>query len=39
LRDLSDPQRVVEGTLKNQGFSVNKIYNYVGVGQIYYWTR
>jgi len=39
LRDLSDPQRVVEETLKGEGFGVKEIVSFVGVGQVYYYTR
>ena len=39
LRDLSDPLRVVEKEIIKQGFSLKKVSNYVGVGQVFYWTR
>jgi len=40
LRDLSDPQRVVEATLRDSGFEVREIFDFFpGVGQITYWTK
>lgn len=39
LRDLSDPGRVVERTLREEGFSVASIHNFVGVGQVFYWIK
>jgi hypothetical protein len=40
LRDLSDPQRVVEATLRDSGFKAGQVFDYFpGVGQIIYWTK
>ncbi len=40
LVDLTDPARVVEKTLGEEGFKVSKIYgDFVGVGQIKYFVR
>lgn len=39
LRDLSDPGRVVEKTLQTKGYSVKEVYNFTGVGQVYYWAK
>jgi len=39
LRELSDPDRVVEKVLREEGFEVSEIYNFSGVGLVYYWTR
>jgi uncharacterized membrane protein len=40
LRDLSDPQRVVEATLEESGFVVESVFDlFPGIGQITYWIR
>ena len=40
LRDLSDPQRVVEKTLAEQGFMAKEIFDYFpGVGQVTYYAK
>ncbi len=39
LWQLSDPDRVVEETLKSQGFNQKEVYNFNGVGLISYWQR
>ena len=40
LRDLSDPQRVVEASLKEAGYDENPAYyNFVGVGKIVKWLK
>ncbi|OGM18333.1 hypothetical protein A2686_03195 [Candidatus Woesebacteria bacterium RIFCSPHIGHO2_01_FULL_38_10] len=39
LRDLSDPTRVVERVLKEEKFEISEVYNFVGVGQVFYWKR
>lgn len=41
LRDLSDPNRYVEETLKNEGFEITEVYGQFkgGVGQIFKWQR
>ena len=40
LRDLSDPQRVVEKTLVEEGFTVKEIFDYFpGVGQVTYYVK
>jgi uncharacterized membrane protein len=40
LVDLTDPARVVEQTLGDEGFKVSQVYgDFIGVGQIKYWVR
>lgn len=40
LRDLSDPERIVEQTLEAQGFTKASVYDYFpGVGQVTYWVK
>lgn len=40
LRDLSDPQRVVEATLGGSGFIAKSVIDFFpGIGQITYWIR
>jgi len=39
LRDLSDPGHVVEKTLTQSGFNVKNVQNFVGVGQVFYYSR
>lgn len=39
LRDLSDPNKAVEKTLKENGFKIAEIKNFVGVGQVFYYTK
>lgn len=40
LRDLSDPQRVVEQALRDGGFKAVDVFDYFpGVGQITYWVK
>lgn len=39
LRDLSDPERFVEGLLEKEGYVVLEIFDFVGVGQIFYYTQ
>ena len=40
LRDLSDPDRIVEKTLQDSGFRIYEVYDYFpGVGQIFYWRK
>jgi hypothetical protein len=40
LRDLSDPQRIVEKTLTDSNFRITAVYNsFPGIGQIFYWTK
>lgn len=39
LRDLSDPKRIVEKTIKEEGFEMKEVYNFQGVGQIFYYVR
>jgi len=39
LADLSDPGRVALEVLNNNGFQVNNVYNFEGVGQVFYWTK
>ena len=40
LRDLSDPERVVEATLREEGYKIKEVYDFFpGVGQIFYWTK
>ena len=39
LKELSDEDDVVQKTLTSSGFRISKIYNYQGVGFIYYWIK
>jgi len=40
LVDLTDPGRIVEETLRKNGFKIAKIYSdFVGIGQITYWVK
>lgn len=39
LHDLSDPQNTVRTTLNTEGFKVDAVYNFNGLGQVYYYTR
>ena len=39
LHDLSDPADYVRETLITQGFRIEEIKNYYGVGQLYYYVR
>lgn len=40
LRDLSDPQRVVEATLCHSEFEIKEVFDFFsGVGQITYWIK
>jgi len=39
LWQLSDPNRVVEETLKFQGFKQKEVYNFNGVGLVSYWQK
>jgi hypothetical protein len=39
LADLSDPGRVAVEVLKDKGFQVRQVYNFEGVGQVFYWTK
>lgn len=37
LRGLTDPERYVERVIENEGFTVQEIYDFIGVGQIIYY--
>lgn len=39
LHDLSDPQNAVIQTLEEEGFAKKAVYNFSGVGQIFYWMK
>jgi hypothetical protein len=39
LADLSDPEDVIIDVLEKDGFSVKEIYNFQGVGQVYYYQK
>jgi 4-amino-4-deoxy-L-arabinose transferase-like glycosyltransferase len=39
LIELSDPQDVVRLTIKEEGFKEDRVYNFSGVGFVYYYTR
>ena len=39
LNDLSQPNRIVQKTIENNGLFIDKIYNFNGVGLIYYYTK
>ena len=39
LSDLADPQDVVRKVLKDSGLSVSEVYNFHGVGQVFYYTK
>lgn len=39
LADLSDPGRVAVEVLKDKGFQVREVYNFEGVGQVFYYTK
>lgn len=39
LSDLADPNNIVENSLLVEGFEVGKVYNFNGVGQVFYYTR
>jgi mannosyltransferase len=40
LRDLSDPERVIEQSLKKQGFRITDVYDlFPGVGQVFHWEK
>lgn len=39
LRDLSDPNRYVEEALIMKNFRKQEVFNFVGVGQVSYWTK
>ena len=39
LQDLSDPEGVVTQTLKDEGFTVGEVFNFKGVGQVFYYNK
>lgn len=39
LGDLSDPAHIVVKTLTAEGFSVKEVYNFIGVGQVFFYTK
>jgi hypothetical protein len=39
LRDLSDPNRIVEKVIKDHDFTASAVYNFNGIGQVYYFSR
>jgi hypothetical protein len=39
LHDLSDPEGIVVQTIQEVGFEQEEIFDFIGVGQVTYWTR
>ncbi|OGM28835.1 hypothetical protein A2962_05135 [Candidatus Woesebacteria bacterium RIFCSPLOWO2_01_FULL_39_61] len=39
LSDISDPNKFVEEVLIKDGFIILEVYNFIGVGQVFYWVK
>ncbi|MBU1844674.1 glycosyltransferase family 39 protein [Patescibacteria group bacterium] len=39
LHDLSDPKGIVVQTIQDVGFGKDEIFDFIGVGQVTYWTK
>jgi hypothetical protein len=39
LSDLSDPGGVIRSTLEHEGYMVSEVFNFHGVGQVFYFTK
>jgi len=39
LDDITDPESIVIDSLKNEGFKVKEVYNFRGVGQVFYYKK
>lgn len=39
LSDITDPNKFVTEILIKENFKISEVYNFIGVGQVYYWVK